>query len=375
MATTNRDYYDVLGVPRGASEDEIKRAFRRLARELHPDVNRDDPSAEERFKEVAEAYRVLGDPETREVYDRYGAEGLRGSPGPDFSDFSDFGSFQDLFDAFLGGDIFGRRGPRRQPGEDVLAAVEITFVESAKAAERDLDLDLLAVCETCSGSGGRPGTRMDRCTRCDGQGQLRQVTRSAFGQFVRAVVCPECRGEGSVPAERCATCGGAGRMRRTTTVHVDIPAGIADGQRLRLPGRGQAGEAGSPPGDLFVEVRVAPDPRFVRDGLDVVTVVRVPVTAAMTGTTVTVPTLDGDTALTLNAGTQPHAEHVLRGKGFPAIQRRGRGNQRVLVEVVVPRVEHGEARELVDRLAEHIGDATEDGGDDGLFGRIRNVFR
>lgn len=370
MSTTSRDYYDVLGVPRDADDETIKKAFRRLARELHPDVNPDDPTAEERFKEVAEAYKVLSEPDTRQIYDRHGHAGLRGAAGPDMTGFA---SFQDIFESlFGGGDIFGRSRPRAQAGDDHLVGVEISFVESAAGVNRDVDVDLVGLCDTCDGSGAAPGSELVRCPRCDGQGEMRQVIRGPLGQFVRASMCAECAGEGQIPSKKCPDCRGHGRRRMRETIPVDIPAGIADGQRLRLPGRAHAGDPGAPPGDLYIEVSVAEDERFVRDGLDILTRVRIPVADAMTGTTVTVPTVAGEEQVDIAAGTQPFSEHVMRGRGFPAIQGRGRGDQRVVVEVVVPKVTGEEGRALLAQLAQH----TESGADgDGLFGRIRKKRR
>jgi molecular chaperone DnaJ len=370
MSTASRDYYEILGVPRDADDEAIKKAFRRLARELHPDVNPDDPTAEERFKEVAEAYKVLSEPDTRQLYDRHGHAGLRGgAAGPDFG----FASFQDIFDSlFGGGDVFGRGRPRARAGDDHLVGVEITFVESARGVAREVAVDLLGDCASCEGTGLAPGAELVECDRCDGRGEIRQVVRSPLGQMVRATICTACQGEGRVPSQRCADCRGSGRARARETVDLDIPAGIADGQRLRLPGRAHAGDPGAPRGDLYVEVRVAADERFLRDGLDVVTRVAVPVADAMTGTSVTVPTIDGEEQVDLAPGTQPLSEHVLRGKGFPQIQGRGRGDQRVVVEVVVPRVTSDEGRELLGRLGEHM-EAEAD--DEGLFGRLRRKRR
>jgi len=368
MSTTSRDYYEVLGVSRDADDETIKKAFRRLARELHPDVNPDDPTAEERFKEVAEAYKVLSEPDSRQIYDRHGHAGLRGAGGAGGPDFGGFASFQEIFDSLFGGDVFGRGGPRAQAGDDHLVAVEVTFVESAVGVSRDVDVDLVGQCDACEGSGAAPGAELLRCTRCDGQGEVRQVIRGPLGQFMRASMCSECSGAGQVPSKRCPECRGAGRRRRRETVAFDVPAGIADGQRLRLPGRAHEGDPGAPPGDLYIEIRVASDERFVRDGLDILTTVAIPVADAMTGTAVTVPTVEGDAKVELPAGTQPFHEHVLKGKGFPAIQSRGKGDQRIVVEVVVPKVTSAEGREILEKLAQH----SESGGDgDGLFGRIR----
>lgn len=362
MSTTSRDYYDILGVPRDADDETIKKAFRVKARELHPDVNPDDPTAEERFKEVAEAYKVLSEPETRAAYDRYGRDGLRGAAGPNMSDF---GSFQDIFDAFFGGgDIFGRGrgGPRRNAGDDHLVGVQITFVESAVGVTREFEVDLVGTCVTCDGSGAAPGAELVRCTRCEGAGEIRQVARGPFGQFVRASVCSACAGEGQVPTERCPDCRGAGRRKVRESVEVSIPAGISDGQRILLPGRGHAGDPGAPAGDLYVEVGVADDERFIRDGLDIVTRVRIPAADAMRGVTVTVPTIAGETEITLDPGIQPFATHLLRGKGFPAVQSRGQGDQRVVVEIVVPRVTSAEGLRLLTELEAHSESETDDGG-------------
>ncbi len=362
MSTTSRDYYDILGVPRDADDETIKKAFRVKARELHPDVNPNDPTAEERFKEVAEAYKVLSEPDTRQVYDRYGRDGLRGSAGPNMSDF---GSFQDIFDAFFsGGDIFGksRRGPRRQAGDDHLVGVEITFTESALGVTRDVEVDLAGACTTCAGSGAAPGADLVRCARCDGAGEIRQVSRGPFGQFVRASACSACSGEGQVPSARCEDCRGAGRRRVLEAVQVKIPAGINDGQRILLPGRGHAGDPGAPAGDLYVEIAVAADERFVRDELDIVTRVSISVADAMRGVTLTVPTIAGDTEITLGPGIQPFAQHVLRGKGFPALQARGHGDQRVVVEIAVPRVTSDEGRRLLTELEAHSEAESDDGG-------------
>jgi molecular chaperone DnaJ len=365
-----RDYYEILGVSRDADEAEIKKAFRRKARELHPDVN-PDPQAEAQFKEAAEAYEALSNGETRELYDRYGHDGLRGRPAQ--GDFSDFGSFQDLFDAFFGGDAFGRRATQAG-GDDVAVAVQLTFAESAAGVTRTLEYGVVGACETCDGAGAAPGTQMLRCATCGGQGQVRQVSRGPFGQFLRTHVCPSCRGAGEAPAEPCPDCHGSGRRPTVLTVNVDVPAGIAHGQRIRIPGRGAAGERGAPAGDLYVQVQVAEDERFRREGLDVVTRVAVPVTDAMVGATVAVPTVDGEAHVELRPGTQPNDEYVLRGKGFPALSGRGRGDQRVVVEVRIPRVQTDDGRKAVERLAETLDERSYREGE-GFFDRLKHAFR
>ena len=366
-----RDYYEVLGVPRDASEDDIKKAFRRRARELHPDVN-PDPQAEARFKELARAYEALSDAETRAVYDRYGAEGLRGRAGG--PEFADFGSFQDLFDAFFGGDVFGRRPSGPRAGNDVGVAVQISFVESAQGVTRTVEYDVVGTCAACEGSGAAPGAAIERCPMCSGQGQVRQVSRGPFGQFVRAQTCPQCRGAGDVPSESCPACDGRGRVPTTRSQSVDIPAGIAGGQRIRMTGRGGAGERGAPAGDLYVQVAVAEDPRFVREGLDVVTRIAVPVTDAMLGTSITVPTVEGEAEVELRPGTQSGDELVMRGRGFPALAGRGRGNQRVIVDVRVPRVLTEDGRRAVEGLAETL-DERSYREDEGFFDRLKHAFR
>ncbi len=366
-----RDYYEVLGVSRDADEAEIKKAFRRKARELHPDVN-PDPAAEAQFKEAAEAYETLSGAETRDLYDRYGHDGLKGRTAG-AGGFADFGSFQDLFDAFFGGDAFGRAGAAAS-GDDVAVAVQLTFAESAAGVTRELEYGVVGACDTCDGAGSAPGSHMVRCATCGGQGQVRAVARGPFGQFLRTQVCPDCRGRGERPAEPCPECHGSGRRPATLTLTVDVPAGIANGQRIRVPGRGAAGERGAPPGDLYVQVLVAEDERFRREGLDVVTRVAVPVTDAMVGATVAVPTVDGEAHVELRPGTQPNDEYVLRGKGFPALTGRGRGDQRVVVEVRVPRVQTDDGRKAVERLAENL-DARSYREDEGFFDRLKHAFR
>jgi molecular chaperone DnaJ len=367
-----RDYYEILGVPRDADEDAIKKAFRRRARELHPDVN-PDPTAEAQFKEAAEAYEALANPESRGIYDRFGHDGLRGR-GTGATDFADFGSFQDLFDAFFGGDVFGRRGSGRRGGDDVAVGVQLSFVESATGKSERIDYEVVAACDACGGSGGAPDSEIIRCATCGGQGQVRRVARTPLGQIVRTELCPECRGAGDRPTEPCAGCRGRGRRPTVQSIEVEIPAGIANGQRIRMPGQGAAGERGAPRGDLYVHVEVADDARFRREGLDVVTRVAVPVTDAMVGASVTVPTVEGEAEVQLRAGTQPGDEYVLRGKGFPAVSARGRGDQRVVIEVRVPRVQTEDGRRAVERLAENL-DAGSYREDEGFFDRLKHAFR
>ncbi|MGH3075963.1 MAG: DnaJ C-terminal domain-containing protein, partial [Gaiellales bacterium] len=324
-----RDYYDVLGVSRDASETEIKKAFRGLARELHPDVNDHDPEAEEKFKAAAEAYEVLSDAERRGTYDAYGHEGLR-SGGYD-PRASSFGSIDDIFQAFFGGGggfNFGGGGGGPAGGADVAVAVEVELAEVATGVRREVSFDAVSVCEHCRGNGAEPGTPISTCERCGGAGQLRQVSQTPFGQMVRAVGCDVCHGAGKVPETPCETCHGSGRTPGQRRTQVDVPAGIEDGQRLRVSGAGHAGEAGAQPGDLYVEVRVAADERFERDGTDLISVVSIAATEAMLGTTVSVPTLEGEQEVELAAGTQPGHEEVLRGAGLPRLGGRRRGNQR-----------------------------------------------
>ena len=367
----SRDYYEVLGVARDAAPEEIKKAFRKRARELHPDVNPGDPEAEARFKETAEAYEVLSNPETRAVYDRYGHEGVRGRGGG--TDFADFGSFQDLFDAFFGGDAFGRRsGPQR--GEDIAVSVTISFVESARGVAREVEVDRDAVCDVCEGSGAAPGSGLERCETCAGQGQVRQVVRGPLGQFLRTQACPTCAGRGEVPAQRCPNCLARGRVRAHATVSLEIPAGISGGQRIRMSGQGHAGEAGAPAGDLYVLVQVSADERLHRDGLDVVVHAGVPVTEAMVGGEITVPTVDGEARVEVRPGTQPGDEVVLRGKGFPALEGRRRGDQRVVLDVKVPKVTSDEGKQAVQALGETLDERSYQ-HESGFFERLRHAFR
>lgn len=377
---TPRDPYEVLGVSRDADDAQVKKAFRRLARELHPDVNAHDPDAEEKFKEAASAYEILSDPERRATFDRYGHDGLR--TGGQEPDFGAFGSVSDLFDAFFGGGgggggggIFGSafaRGPAQ--GADVQATVELDLAQAAAGESVEVTYEAVDRCERCAGNGAEPGTPIRTCERCGGAGALREMTRTPFGQVVRQMECDVCAGEGKVPEQPCERCAGRGREVAQRTLRADIPAGIADGQRIRLAGRGHAGEAGAPSGDLYLVVQVAPDARFVRDGDDLVTVLDVPAPLAALGTSLPAPTLDGEVEVEIEAGTQPGETITLRGRGMPVLRRPGRhGDLRVVVNVVIPRRLSREQRELTQRLADSMTDDNMRTGES-LLGKLRRAL-
>jgi molecular chaperone DnaJ len=354
MATAKRDYYQVLGVERSASEGEIKKAFRRLARELHPDVNAHDPEAEEKFKEAAEAYEVLSDRQRRETYDRFGHEGLR-SGG--FEPGMAFGGFQDIFDAIFGGGdpFFGGFGRASGAGTDIAAVLELELEDVLEAQQRETSFEAVSLCDRCRGNGAEPGTPIETCPRCEGTGQLQQVSRSIFGQVVRAMPCDRCGGDGRIPQTPCERCGGAGRITEMRTWEVEIPAGIEDGQRVRIAGAGHAGAGGGRQGDLYVEVRIDPDERFTRQGTELITRAEIPVTTAIVGGEVFVPTLEGEVAMEVPAGTQHGDTGLLRGRGLPPLHGGRRGDQHVVFELVVPTDLDPEQREAAERLADALG--------------------
>jgi molecular chaperone DnaJ len=373
-----RDYYEVLGVGRGADETEIKKAFRRLARVLHPDTNTDDPQAEEKFKEAAEAYEVLSDPDRRRQYDAYGHEGLRsGGYAPNFEGF---GSVSDLFAAFFGSGGFesafgtGRGGrPVQMQGADVVVAAAIDLAQAAHGDTVEVSYDVDVRCEHCHGNGAEPGTPIVTCPRCHGSGQLQAVSRTAFGQLVRTAVCDVCGGEGRVPEEPCEVCRGAGKVEESRTLHVQVPAGIADGQRIRLSGRGHAGERGGPNGDLYVVVRVREDERFVRDQEDLHTVIDVPAPLAALGTTVQVPSLDGDLPVEIPAGTQPGETITLRARGLPPLGRGRTGDLHVHVNLIIPRRLSREQRDLLEQLADSLDDRNLR-SDEGMLSKLKRAL-
>ncbi|HWF49295.1 MAG TPA: molecular chaperone DnaJ [Solirubrobacteraceae bacterium] len=372
-----RDYYEVLGVERSAEEGEIKKAFRRLARELHPDVNSHDPDAEEKFKEAAEAYEVLSDSERRATYDRYGHDGLKsGGYAPNFDSF---GSVSDIFDAFFGGGSpFGGFGGGGRPGApaqggDIAVAADIDLAQALRGASVEVAYEAIVRCEHCHGNGAEPGTPIETCDRCGGAGQLRAVTQTPFGQVVRAMACDKCDGDGRTATDPCHVCRGRGRSVERTRLTVDIPAGIADGQRIRVGGRGHAGERGGPPGDLYVLVAVREDGRFLRDGDDLVTAVDVAAPLAALGATVQVPTVEGSVELEIPAGIQPHETLLVRGEGMPALRGRHRGDLRVVVNVVIPRRLKREQRELLQQLADTMTDENLR-SDEGVFGKLKRAF-
>ena len=346
QTSTPRDPYEVLGVQRDADEQQIKKAFRALAMELHPDVNAHDPDAEEKFKEAAEAYEILSDPERRATYDRYGHDGLRsGGYAPNFDGF---GSIGDLFDAFFGGGTSGRGGPAA--GADIAVAVEIDLIEAADGVTMEVTYEAVDRCEHCHGNGAEPGTPIETCERCGGSGQLQAATRTPFGQMVRTMACDVCHGDGRVPTQPCRDCRGRGRVSGRRKLDVEVPAGISDGQRIRLTGRGHAGEMGASAGDLYVLVRVREDERFVREGDHLITAVDVPAPVAALGGTLEVAALEGSVSIELPAGTQPGDALTLRGHGMPSLGRGRRGDLRVVVNVVIPRRLTEEQRELLEQL-------------------------
>ncbi len=357
------DFYELLGVSRQASEDEIKRGYLRQARELHPDANPGDARAEEQFKKVNLAYETLRDPERRRQYDMFGPEGLRsmagagaGGTGDPFAGFG--GGLGDLFDAFFGGGGGGvggmggtrtRSGPRK--GEDAEAAMTLEFAEAVFGVERDLTVRLPQTCETCLGTGARPGTTPITCSVCHGAGEVRRVRQSILGQMVTATPCPRCGGSGEEITSPCVDCRGEGRRQEERTFVVEVPAGVDEGQTLRLPGRGAGGLRGGPPGDLYVHLRVRNHPTITRQGTDLLAVVHVAATQAALGTSVAFETLDGDEELTIPHGTQSGRELRLRGRGVPHLQSRGRGDLIVSVVVDTPTDLTKEQEELLRQLA------------------------
>ncbi|NMH96678.1 molecular chaperone DnaJ [Pseudonocardia acidicola] len=383
-----RDYYGILGVDSDAGPDEIKRAYRRLARELHPDVN-PDPGAQERFREVSTAYEVLTDPEKRRIVDLGGdpLDNGRGGGGAGAADpFSAFG-FGDIMDAFFGTATGGGRGrgprSRVQPGADALIRIRLTLEECASGVQRDLAVDTAVICSECTGSGCATGTSPTVCDICGGRGEVQSVQRSLLGQVVTSRPCPNCRGFGEVIPEPCRQCGGDGRVRARRNVGVRIPAGVADGMRVRLAGQGEVGAGGGPAGDLYVEVEEVPHEVFTRDGADLHCTVQLPMTAAALGTTLPLPTLDGVEELHVEAGTQAGTVRTLRGKGMPRLRSTGRvdgqGDLMVHIDVAVPTKLDKEQTELLRQLAALRGEEQPDlavgaRNGHGLFSRLRDSF-
>jgi molecular chaperone DnaJ len=371
MATAERDYYELLGVERGAGEAEIKRAFRKLARELHPDVS-DSPDAAERFKEIAEAYEVLSNPETRDLYDRYGHAGLqRGGFTPGHVDL---GNLSDIFSAFFGDGLFGGRPSRSARGADVAATVEISLAGAYTGVSVKVPLRVAAECERCGGNGAEPGTSPTTCPTCGGAGVVQQVSQSVFGQFVRQSACRQCGGVGRIVETPCERCDGDGRIVEDHVLDVDVPAGIHDGQQIRVQGEGHAGGPGAPSGDAYVQVRVQQHDRLVRDGDDLLAAAHVTMIDAALGVTVSVPTPEGDLELELPAGVQPGEVRVVRGRGMPSLQSSRRGDLRVHVEVEIPRKLDAEQRTLLAELGERL-DEDAYRRDDGFFERLKSAFR
>ena len=375
MATAERDYYEILGVGRDAGDAEIKRAFRKLAREIHPDVSA-APDAQERFREAAEAYEVLSDPDRRATYDRFGHEGLRGR-GFTPADF-DLGNLSDIFGAFFGESLFGqptrRAGPSR--GGDVAVSAEITLADAFAGVTVTAPIRVARTCETCGGNGAEPGTSPVTCDVCGGAGRVQQVSQSVFGQFVRTGTCPRCEGSGRTVESPCTTCEGIGRTLQNRTLEIDVPAGIADGQRIRVRGEGHAGELGGTAGDVFLQVRVAPEPGIERDGADLHAVVDVTMTQAALGTTVTVAGPGGTVEVEIPAGTQPGDVQILRGQGMPMLEARRHGNFHVHARVHVPRRLDESQRTLLEQLGETLGaDPYHHDEHGGFFRRLKNAFR
>jgi molecular chaperone DnaJ len=344
-----RDYYEILGVSRDCSADDLKRAFRKLAMLNHPDRNPDDPQAAERFKECSEAYEVLSDPDKRRSYDMFGHSGVGATSGAGFSGFEGFG-FGDIFDTFFGGGFGGRGGRRATRGDDLRYDLTISFEEAFEGVEREIDVNRLVTCELCSGSGAREGTGTETCASCGGSGQVRRQAQSIFGSVVNITTCPNCGGAGRILRSPCSGCRGQGRVERPRRLRVRIPPGVDTGSQIRLTNEGEAGYRGGPPGDLYIVLRVRPHPQLRRQDEDVVYELRVNIVQAALGDQIEVPTLDGPVEVTIPPGTQYSQTFRLPARGMPNLRTGRRGDQFVVVQVVVPRDLNPEQKALLRKV-------------------------
>jgi len=368
---TDHDYYTILGVERGATDAEIKRAYRRLAQKWHPDVN-NEPGAQERFKEINEAYQVLSDAQRRQSYDLFGRAGVGAEEDAGFG--AGFGGFGDIFDAFFGGTAAGARRGRPQAGSDLRYDLRISLEEAVRGTEKEIEFPVLARCETCSGSGAAPGTTPVSCPQCGGRGEVRSIRQTMLGQMVNVTTCPRCRGEGRIVETPCETCRGDGRTEIERRLRVTIPPGIDEGHQIRLSNEGEAGPRGGPAGSLYVAVHVAPHPSLRREGTELIYDADVSITQAALGTRLTVPTVDGDEEVEVKPGTQPGTELRLRGKGVPHLRRAGaRGDLHVFVNVVVPTKLSKRQRELLEELAKETGEPVSPDGHS-IFDRVRDAL-
>ncbi|MGD2201001.1 MAG: molecular chaperone DnaJ [Candidatus Bathyarchaeota archaeon] len=365
-----RDYYEVLGVERNSSQDDIKRAFRKLAFKYHPDRNKEE-DAEERFKEISEAYAILSDPQKRQQYDAFGHDGIRGRystedifRGANFRDvFSEFGfNVEDLFSRIFGGG-FGfnfqqtRRGPRK--GSDLQTRIEVTLEQAATGAEVEINLKRLKKCSRCGGNGAEPGTDLITCPKCNGKGRIEHRTQSLFGQLIRVVPCDQCDGRGRMPETKCKTCGGMGLEEGRSRLSVSVPRGIEDGTQLILRGQGEDGPFGGPPGNLYVMVRVKPHAQLIRKGRDLIYEAEINFPQAALGTSMQVPTLTGEKSLKIPPGTQSGTILRMRGEGMPS--RFGKGDQLVHVTVKVPEKLNRKQRELLEEFGKELENQSKKG--------------
>jgi len=375
-----RDYYEVLGVPRTASQDEIKRAYRRLARKHHPDVNPGDAEAESRFKEINEAYEVLSDTEKRSLYDRFGHSAVNGGANgypPGYGGFTvDFGGFGDIFDMFFGAGTrhTTRERPSVERGSDLRYDIELTLEEAATGVERKIRLTKLETCDVCEGSGIGEGGSTETCPTCRGTGQVRQQQQTFLGTQIMITTCPRCEGEGRIITNPCRECGGQGRVRRTSEKTVKIPAGVDDGTRVRIAGEGEAGAKGGPPGDLYIVTFIKPHEIFERRGNDLWREIEVPMTQAALGATIKIKTLDGEENLNIAEGTQHGEIYTLRDKGMPDLRGHGRGDLNVIVKIKVPAKLTEEEKNVLRQFAELRGEDTGGQEEKGFFERVRDAF-
>ena len=378
MTTQKRDYYEVLGVPRSSSDDDLKKAFRKLAFKYHPDRNK-EAGAEDKFKEVNEAYQVLSDKEKRAQYDRFGHAGLGSASGGNggFSGFGDVSGFGDIFDSFFGGSGFGRSSNSRSSarrGSDLQYTMSVEFEEAIFGAEKEFQIHRTESCSRCRGSKSEPGSSIATCGTCQGSGQVRKAQQSVFGQFVQVGDCSKCRGSGKIISDPCASCNGQGRERKNRKLAITIPAGIEEDTQVRLTGEGEHGINGGPTGDLYVAFKINDHEYFVRDGINIKYRLAINIAQASLGTKIEVPTLDGAHEIEIPPGTQTGRIFRVRGRGVAQLRGDRRGDLLVLIDVRIPKKLDSKQEELMTELAKSLPDVFEDEEDRGIFDKFRSAF-